>query len=54
MEIESIKTEIDYENALVKLEQIFDVKQGTKEGKELERLFTLIERYEDIHYPIII
>jgi HTH-type transcriptional regulator/antitoxin HigA len=52
MEITLIKTDTDYKHALVKLEQIFDAKKGTKEGEELERLSILIEDYENKLYPI--
>lgn len=52
MNIHPIKTDKDLENALERLEQIFDAKQGTKEGDELEILSILIEKYEDEHYPI--
>ena len=52
MNIHPIKTEQNYENALERLEQIFDAKQGTKEGDELEILSILIEKYEDEYYPI--
>ena len=52
MNIQPIKTETDYEKALERLEQIFDSKQGTKEGDELEILSILIEKYEDKKYPI--
>jgi len=52
MNIQPIKSEKDYENALERLEQIFDAKQGTKEGDELEILSILIEKYEDEYYPI--
>ena len=52
MNIQPIKSEKDYENALERLEQIFDAKQGTKEGDELEILSILIEKYEDEMYPI--
>lgn len=52
MNIHPIKTEKDYENALERLEQIFDAKPGTKEGDELEILSILIEKYEDEHFPI--
>lgn len=52
MNIHPIKTEKDYENALDRLEQIFEAKPGTKEGDELEILSILIEKYEDEHFPI--
>ena len=52
MEIKPIKTEQDYNQALERLEVIFDAKKGTKEGDELEVLGILIEKYEDVHFPI--
>ena len=52
MEIKPIKTEQDYNQALERLELIFDAKKGTKEGDELEVLGILIEKYEDDHFPI--
>ena len=52
MEIKPIKTEQDYNQALERLELIFDAKKGTKEGDELEVLGILIEKYEDDYFPI--
>ena len=52
MEIKPIKTEQDYNQALERLEVIFDAKKGTKEGDELEVLGILIEKYEDNYFPI--
>lgn len=52
MNIKVIKTETDYQQALERLEVIFDAKAGTKEGDELEILSILIEKYEKEHYPI--
>ncbi|MEZ4772326.1 MAG: helix-turn-helix domain-containing protein [Bacteroidia bacterium] len=52
MNIKLIKTEADYENALARLEEIFDTPKGSPEGDELEILGMLIEKYEDEHYPI--
>lgn len=52
MNIKPIKTEKDYNEALKRLEVIFDAKAGTEEGDELEILGILIEKYEDIHFPI--
>ena len=50
MVIKPIKTEQDYEQAMKRLEQIFDAKKGTKEGDELEILGILIENYENEHF----
>ena len=52
MNIKPIKTEKDYQKALKRLENIFDAQPGTAEGDELDILALLIERYEDMHYPI--
>lgn len=52
MKIKPIKTEEDYEQALERLEVIFDSDPNSKEGDEAEVLSLLIENYENQHYPI--
>jgi HTH-type transcriptional regulator/antitoxin HigA len=52
MTLHPIKTKKDYQNALVRLEKIFDAKPGSIEGDELEVLGILIDTYEKAHYPI--
>ncbi len=52
MKIKPIKNEKDYQQALKRLEQIFDAEKGTKEGDELEILSILIDKYESEHFPI--
>ncbi|MFP4026131.1 MAG: type II toxin-antitoxin system HigA family antitoxin [Thiohalospira sp.] len=52
MDIKLIKTESDYENALKRLEVIFDAKNGTPESDEADILGLLIDEYEKKHYPI--
>jgi len=52
MDIKPIKTKKDYEEALARLEVIFDAKKNTKEGDELEILGMLIEHYENQKFPI--
>ena len=52
MEINPIKTEIDYDLALNRINILFDAKPNTNEGDELDILVTLVEKYEQIHYPI--
>mmetsp|Transcript_1280 Transcript_1280/g.924 ORF Transcript_1280/g.924 Transcript_1280/m.924 type:complete len:410 (+) Transcript_1280:329-1558(+) len=47
-----IKTEKDYSLALSKIYALMDAKEGTAEADELELLATLVEMYEDKHYPI--
>ena len=52
MNINLIKTETDYNQALERLEIIFDAKRGTEQGDELELLGMLIDQYENEHFPI--
>jgi HTH-type transcriptional regulator / antitoxin HigA len=52
MEINPIKTEKDYDLALQRVDAIFDAKPNSVEADELDILVTLIEKYEQIHYPI--
>ncbi|MET3027251.1 DNA-binding protein [Flavobacterium sp. UW10123] len=52
MNIKPIKTEHDYSLALERVNFLFDAKPDTAEGDELDILVTLIEKYEQIHYPI--
>jgi len=52
MNLKPIRTRNDYQQALDRLEVIFDGKKGTDEGDELEILGILIEQYENKHFPI--
>jgi HTH-type transcriptional regulator/antitoxin HigA len=52
MNIKLIKSETDYENALKRLDEIFDAKVGTPESDEADILGLLIDEYEKKHYPI--
>ena len=52
MNIKVIKTEDDYQQALKRLEVIFDSPVDSPAGDEAEILSILIEKYEDEHYPI--
>lgn len=52
MNLKPIKTKKDYQQALARLEVIFDAKKETKEGDELEILGILIDQYENEHFPI--
>lgn len=53
MEIKPIKSELDYEAALKEIERLFESEPGTPEGDRLEVLVTLVEAYEETHYPIL-
>jgi HTH-type transcriptional regulator / antitoxin HigA len=52
MTIKPIKTEADHAAALTRLETIFDATPGTAKGDEAEVLATLIQLYEEKHFPI--
>jgi HTH-type transcriptional regulator/antitoxin HigA len=52
MDIRPIKTENDYNAALKEAEQLFNAAPESPEGDRLEVLATLIEAYEEKHYPI--
>lgn len=52
MKITPIRNEKDYQNALERLEVIFDSKRGTDQGDELEILSILIDKYENETSPI--
>ncbi|MGH8058458.1 MAG: helix-turn-helix domain-containing protein [Candidatus Entotheonellia bacterium] len=52
MDIHPIKTEADYERALAEIEQLWGAAENTPEGDTLDILLTLVEAYEETHYPI--
>jgi HTH-type transcriptional regulator / antitoxin HigA len=52
MNIKLIKTEVDYQNTLKRLEVIFDAKIGTPESDEADILGLMIDEYEKKHYNI--
>lgn len=52
MEIKPIKTEVDYEAAMKEIEQLWGASYGSPEGDKLDVLVTLVEAYEEKHYPI--
>ncbi len=52
MDIKPVKTKKDYKATLKRVEELWGAKDNTPEGDEFEILFTLIEAYEEKHYPI--
>jgi len=52
MEIRPIKKEWDYEQALRRVESLWNSPEGSPKGDELDILATLIEAYEREHYPV--
>jgi HTH-type transcriptional regulator/antitoxin HigA len=47
-----IKTTVEHERALARIEELFTAKPGTPDGDELELLLLLVETYEAKEYPI--
>ena len=52
MEIKIITSEEQYRTYLNRMNEIFYAEKGTPEGEELELLADVLEKYEDMHYPI--
>ena len=52
MDIRPIKTEADYQAALEEIERLFEARPDTPEGDRLDVLTTLVEAYEEKHYPV--
>ena len=52
MNIKPIKSEKDYQEALQRLNELFDAKIGTPESDEADIIALLIDNYEDEYYPI--
>lgn len=52
MEAKLIKTEIEYQMALNRMEKLFDLKPGDENFDEAELLITLIELYEQQFHKI--
>jgi HTH-type transcriptional regulator/antitoxin HigA len=50
--VRPIRSEADYQAALAEIDQIFDAEPETPEDARLEVLLTLVEAYEDAHYPM--
>jgi len=51
-DLKPIRTEADYEKALAEIERLWGARIGTPEGDRLDILATLIDVYENEHYPI--
>lgn len=52
MNVFPIRTEEDYDAALARIDALMDAEAGTPEGDELEIFVTLVEAYEEKHYPM--
>jgi len=52
MEIRPIKTDRDYRATLKEIETLMDARPNTPEGDRLDILVTLVEAYENRHFPL--
>ncbi len=52
MNIKLIKTDLDYQNALDRLDKIFNAPIGTPESDEADILGLMIDEYEKTYFPI--
>jgi len=52
MKIQPIRTDADHAAALRRIDGLMDARPGTPEADELDVLATLVEAYEDRHFPI--
>ncbi|GLH34922.1 MULTISPECIES: helix-turn-helix domain-containing protein [Pseudomonas] len=52
MNIKPIRNDDDLKAAFLRLESIYQAQAGTPDADEMEVLVTLIEVYENKHYPI--
>ena len=52
MDIRPIRTHEDHKDALREIERLWGADIGTPEGDKLDVLVTLVEAYENAHWPI--
>jgi HTH-type transcriptional regulator / antitoxin HigA len=52
MDIRPIKNDADYDAAVADVERLMDATPGTADGDRLDVLATLVQAYEDAHWPI--
>lgn len=52
MDIKPIKTDADYRAALKEIESLMMAETDTPEGERLDVLVTLVEAYENRHFPL--
>src|ERR1700733_6603021 len=52
MNLKPIRTPQDHEAALKEIESLWGADDGTPEGDRLDILLTLVDAYEETHFPI--
>ena len=51
-EITQVRTEAEYDAALARISELLNSEPYSPEDEELDRITTLVEIYEDEHYPM--
>ena len=52
MEIKPIRNNADHDRALREIERLWGAKEGTADGDRLDVLITLVDAYENEHFPM--
>lgn len=52
IQVRPIRSEADYDAALERIDALMGAKPGSVEGDELDVLVTLVDAYEEKHFPI--
>jgi HTH-type transcriptional regulator/antitoxin HigA len=52
MNNKSIKSESEYNEFIIREDQLFDAPKGTEQSEELDRLVLLVNKYEEENFPI--
>ncbi|MGB6722286.1 MAG: transcriptional regulator [Terracidiphilus sp.] len=52
MQIRPIRTEADHKAALLEIERLWGASDGSADGDRLEVLVTLVEAFEESHFPV--
>jgi HTH-type transcriptional regulator/antitoxin HigA len=52
MHLKPVRTAADHELALLEIERLWGAAEGTADGDRLDILTTLVEAYEEAHFPM--
>ena len=52
MRVKPIKSDIDYRRALREIDRLMDAQANSPKGDRLDAMATLVEAWEEKHYPI--
>ena len=52
MKLKPIRSDLELERALERIDELWGAKPGTAKGDELDVLMLLVEKYEDERFPI--